>query len=117
LPDVRFLNARFLNIRFLFSLSFAHASALSLQLPMKFGNVVQVETSRYLTKITPIAKVFAAKHTASLQLLCTVGGNQARLDARTEFKNLEPSLRGGVEAGRCITSPSDVISVVHHERG
>ena len=36
----------------------------------------------------------------SLQLLCTVGGNQARLDARTEFENLEPSLRGGVEAGR-----------------
>ena len=26
---------------------------------------------------------------ASLQLLCTVGGNQARLDARTEFKILE----------------------------
>ena len=45
-------------------------------------------------------KVLAAKHTASLQLLCTVGGNQARLDARTEFENLEPSLRGGVEAGR-----------------
>ena len=44
-------------------------------------------------------KVLAAKHTASLQLLCTVGGNQARLDARTEFENLEPSL-GGVEAGR-----------------
>jgi hypothetical protein len=56
---------------------------------MKFGNIVQVETSRYLAKITtlqrPIAarsKVLAAKHTASLQLLCTVGGNQARLDAR-----------------------------------
>ena len=36
----------------------------------------------------------------SLQLLYTVSGNQARLDARTEFENLEPSLRGGVEAGR-----------------
>ena len=47
-----------------------------------------------------IAKVLAAKHTASLQLLCTVGGNQARLDARTEFKILEPSPKGGVEAGR-----------------
>jgi len=32
-----------------------------------------------------IAEVLAAKHTASLQLLCTVGGNQARLDARSEF--------------------------------
>jgi hypothetical protein len=42
-----------------------------------------------------IAKVLAAKHTASLQLLCTVGGNQARLDVRTEFKILEPSLKGG----------------------
>jgi hypothetical protein len=44
--------------------------------------------------------VLAAKHTASLQLLCTVGGNQARSDARTECKILELSLRGGVEAGR-----------------
>jgi hypothetical protein len=34
---------------------------------------------------------------ASLQLLCTVGGNQARLDARTEFEILA---KGGVEAGR-----------------
>ena len=42
-----------------------------------------------------IAKVLAAKHTASLQLLCTVGGNQARLDARTEFEILERSLKGG----------------------
>ena len=46
------------------------------------------------------SKVLAAKHAASLQLLCTVGGNQARLDARTEFKNLERSPKGGVEAGR-----------------
>jgi hypothetical protein len=45
-------------------------------------------------------KVLAAKHTASLQLLCTVGGNQARLDARTEFKNLERSPKEGGEAGR-----------------
>ena len=64
---------------------------------MKFGNIVRVETSRYLIKITTygIAKVLAAKHTASLQLLCTVGGNQARSDARTECKILELSLRGG----------------------
>jgi len=39
--------------------------------------------------------VLAAKHTASLQLLCTVSGNQARSDARTECKILELSLRGG----------------------
>ena len=46
------------------------------------------------------SKVLAVKHTASLQLLCTVGGNQARSDARSEFKILEHSLRGGLEAGR-----------------
>ena len=46
-----------------------------------------------------IAKVLVAKHTASLQLLCTVGGNQARLDTRTEFEILERLLNGGVEAG------------------
>ena len=54
-----------------------------------------VETSRYLTKITTLrraiaarSKVLAAKHTVSLQLLCTAGGNHARLDARTEFEIL-----------------------------
>ena len=94
LPDVRFLD-----IRFLF-LSFANTT-LSLRLPMRFSNIVRVKTSRYLIKITtPVAKVLTAKHTASLQLLCTVSGNQARLDARTEFKILEPSPKGGVEAGR-----------------
>ena len=41
-----------------------------------------------------IAKVLAVKHTASLQLLCTVGGDQARSDARSEFKILEPSPKG-----------------------
>ena len=68
---------------------------------MKLGNTVPVETSRYLTKITTLSfksvrsKVLAAKHTASLQLLCTVGGNQASLDARTEFEITQRSLRGG----------------------
>ena len=46
-----------------------------------------------------IAKVLVAKYTASLQLLRTVGGNQARLDARTEFEILELLAKGGVEAG------------------
>jgi hypothetical protein len=71
---------------------------------MKFGSIVGVETSRHCR-----SKALAAKHTASLQLLCTVGGNQARLDARTEFKILEPSPKGGVEAGRahhCIVEDS-----------
>ena len=65
---------------------------------MKFGNIILVETSRYLMKITTL-RVLAAKHTASLQLPCTVGGNQARLDARTEFKILERSSKEGGEAG------------------
>ena len=64
-----------------------------------------------------MAKVLAAKHTASLQLLCTVGGNQARLDVRTEFKILEPSLKGGVEAGRapsCISTGNVVDREASH---
>ena len=40
--------------------------------------------------------VLACSHRRSLQLLYTVGGNQARLDARSEFD----FRRGGVEAGR-----------------
>jgi hypothetical protein len=75
---------------------------------MKFGNTVRVGTSRYLTKIATLRRkadreqlwVLAAKHTASLQLLCTVGGSQARLDARTEFKISQRSPKGGGEAGR-----------------
>ena len=73
---------------------------------MKFGSVVRVDTLRHLTKITALQKkasrnkVLAAKHMASLQLLCTAGGNQAKLDARTEFKIPERSLKWGGEAGR-----------------
>jgi len=85
---------RFLDVRSLFYLCLRQNvnTALFLQLPMKFGNIVRVGTSRYLTKITTLRrkagreqlKVLAAKHTASLQLLCTVSGNQARLDARAQ---------------------------------
>ena len=49
-----------------------------------------------------IAKVLAAKPTTSLQLLCTVGGNQARSDACSEFKIPERSPKGGGEAGRAM---------------
>ena len=50
-------------------------------------------------KITTLrdGDVLAAKHTASLQLLCTAGGNQARLDARSEFEISQRSLKGGVK--------------------
>ena len=43
------------------------------------------------------SKVLAAKLTASLQLLYTAGGNQARLNARTEFE------KGGVKLVMYIT--------------
>ena len=73
-----------------------------------------METSRYLTKITILQKkadyellqvhqehqVLTAKHRRSLRLLCTAGGNQARSDARSEFKILERWPKGGGEAGR-----------------
>ena len=57
-----------------------------------------------------IARVLVAKHTTSLQLPSTIGGNQARSDARSEFEILEFSPKGGVEAGRahsCIASTTD----------
>ena len=44
--------------------------------------------------------VLAYSHSHSLQLPCTVGSNQARSHARSEFKILEPSPKGGGEAGR-----------------
>jgi len=58
-PGIRFLDICFLFLSLLPMLP----PTLSLQLPMKFGNVVQVETSRYLTKIAtlrrrPIANSF-----------------------------------------------------------
>jgi hypothetical protein len=65
-------------------------NAVSAERLTKFGNIVRVGASRYLTKITTLRRkaarsnVLVAKHTASLQLLCTAGGNQAKLDARTE---------------------------------
>ena len=75
---------------------------VSVEMLMKFGSVVRVETLRHLTKITALRrkasrnKVLAAKHMASLQLLRTAGGNQAKLDARNEFESRQ---RGG-EVGR-----------------
>ena len=52
------------------------------------GNHKQLQVNQKL-------QVLTAKHRRSLQLLCTVGGNQARLDTRSEFKILEPSPKGG----------------------
>ena len=40
-------------------------------------------------------KVLACSHSRSLQLLCTVGSSQARLDARTEFENFAALAKGG----------------------
>ena len=39
-------------------------------------------------------KVLACSHSRSLQLPCAVGGNQAKLDARSEFESRQ---RGGVK--------------------
>jgi len=47
-------------------------------------------------------KVLACSHSRSLQLLCPVGGSQARLDARTEFKNFAALAKWGGEAGRAM---------------
>ena len=61
--------------------------------PAITGEIWQYRTGGKLTifnkdhDTAEIAKVLVAKYTASLQLLRTVGGNQARLDARTEFEN------------------------------
>ena len=89
LPDVRFVD-----ICFLF-LSFAYISA---KREYNADSAIADKIWQYRrggNLTTCRSKVLAAKHTASLQLLCTVGGNQARLDARTEFKILEPSPKGG----------------------
>ena len=102
------------DVRFLFSPSTTpplwppkrEYNAVSAERSMKFGSVVRVETLRHLTKITALRmkasknKVLAAKHTASLQLLCTVGGSQATVDARAEFEISERSPKEGGEAGR-----------------
>jgi len=40
-------------------------------------------------------KVLACSHSRSLQLLYTVGGSQARLDARTEFEIFAALAKGG----------------------
>jgi hypothetical protein len=39
--------------------------------------------------------VLACRHIRSLQLLYTVGGDQARSDARSEFEISQRSLKGG----------------------
>ena len=86
---------------------------------MKFVSVVQVETLRHLTKITALRrkasrnKVLAAKHMASLQLLRTAGGIQAKLDARNEFESrqrgggkLVPTKRTAILAQTRVESPT-----------
>ena len=50
------------------------------------------------------SKVLTAKHIASLRLLCTVGGSQARLDVRTEFGSLAVLAKGGVKPVRALAS-------------
>ena len=57
-------------------------------------------------------KVLACSHNRSLQLLCTVGGSQARLDARTEFKISQHSPKGGGEAGRANECSYNIYKII-----
>ena len=65
---------------------------------LKFVIIVGVETSRYLTKMTIVTverkqlEVLTAKHGRSLRLLCTVGGDQAKLNG---VQKSQLALRGG----------------------
>ena len=65
---------------------------LSLQLPMKFGNVVRVETSRYLTKITTLRRKADREGSCSFATITMCSWWQpGESHARSEFKILEPS--------------------------
>ena len=83
-------------------------NANTTQSSMKFGNIVLVETSRYLIKIMTLRKKADRKQRRSLRLSCTAGGNQARLKC-TEFE----TYGGGVEAGHahgCSLDSSQTVS-------
>ena len=73
---------------------------LSLQLPMKFGlyriggNLI-IFNKDYDTMEKANREGSCSKYTAFPQLLYTLGGNQARLYARTEFEISQCSLKGG----------------------
>ena len=57
-------------------------------------------------------QVLAAKHTASLQLLSIVDGNQTRLDARTEFEISQRPPNGGWKHKTVLPDP--LYSVLAH---
>src|SRR6266581_8657138 len=56
LPNVCFLNIRFLFLSLLLMPLLNANTALSLYLPVKFSNIVLVETLRYLIKITTLQR-------------------------------------------------------------
>jgi len=105
LPDVRFLDIRFLFLSLLtmppLKREYSAVSAIADEIWQyrTGGNLTIFDKDHDTTEEgrSRTAEVLAAKHTASLQLLYTVGGNQARLDARSEFKILERSPKGGVK--------------------
>jgi len=86
----------------------AYNSCQNANTALKFVIIVGVETSRYLTKMTILwsvnsFEVLTAKHGRSLRLLCTVGGDQAKLNG---VQKSQLAFGGGVEAGReqsCIS--------------
>ena len=57
---------------------------------------LQYDSPGQLTRFSRATKkVFACSHRRSLRLLSTASSDQARLDACTEYKILERSLKGG----------------------
>ena len=55
-----------------------------------------------------LSLALACRYMRSLRLLCTAGGNQARLDARIEFEILERLAKGGWKLVVNINSMSTV---------
>ena len=48
-------------------------------------------TTRIILRVTKI--VLAHSHSRSLELLCTAGGGEVKLDARSEFKMLPEGMK------------------------
>ena len=86
LPDVRFLFSPFLPTPPLWPPKLEY-NAVSAERSIKFGNIVQGENLTIFDKDRDTAKLrrkVNREQRRSLRLLCTVGGNLAKLNARNE---------------------------------
>ena len=61
------------------------------------GNLTTFDKDHGIAEEGRSRRFLQPSHTAPLQLPYTVGGDQARLDTRTEFKISQHSLKGGVK--------------------